>query len=50
MGKDTRFLNAPGTPSYILYRKKRIKGKKKVKKAQKNKIIGQMCRPSRRRV
>ena len=47
-GKDTRFFNAPGTPSYILYRKRRIKGKKKVKNAQKNKIIGQICRPSRR--
>jgi len=49
-GKDTRLFNAPGTPSYILYRKRRIKGKKKVKKAQKNKIIGQICRPSRRRI
>ena len=48
-GKETKLLSSPGTPSYILYRKRRI-GKKNMKKAQKNKILGQTCRPSIRRV
>jgi hypothetical protein len=47
-GKETKLLSSPGTPSYILYRKRRI-GKKNMKKAQKNKILGQACRPSRHR-
>jgi len=48
-GKETKLLSSPGTPSYILYRKRRI-GKKNMKKSQKNKskILGQACRPSRR--
>ena len=47
-GKETKLLSSPGTPTYILYRKRRI-GKKNMKKAQKNKILGQACRPSRHR-
>ena len=47
-GKETKLLSSPGTPTYILYRKRRV-GKKNMKKAQKNKILGQACRPSRHR-
>jgi hypothetical protein len=55
-GKETKYENkfeaklfiSPGKPAYILYRKRRI-GKKNMKKAQKNKILGQACRPSRHR-
>jgi len=35
--------------AYILYRKRRI-AKKNMKKSQKNKILGQACRPSRHRI
>jgi len=44
-GKETKLFSSPGTPSYILYRKRKI-GKKNMKKAQKNKILGQACRTS----
>jgi len=46
-GKDKN-LKSSGQPGYILYRKRRI-GKKNMKKSQKNKILGQTCRPSRHR-
>lgn len=49
-GKDTKLLNSPGTPSYILYKKRKIRGKKKVKKTQKNRILGQICRPNKYRI
>jgi len=49
-GKDTKLLNSPGTPSNILYRKRKIRGMKKVKKTQKNRILGQICRPSKHRI
>jgi len=51
-GKQTnvKLLVSQGKPSYILYRKRKISVKKNMKKAKKNKILGQICRPSRRRV
>ena len=45
---DYKLFKSPGKPAYILYRKRRIV-KKNMKKAQKNKILGQACRPSRHR-
>ena len=50
-GKQTnvKLFASQGKPAYILYRKRRISGKKNMKKAKKNKILGQICRPSRRR-
>jgi len=49
-GKETdyKLFKSPGKPAYILYRKRRIV-KKNMKKSQKNKILGQACRPSRHR-
>jgi hypothetical protein len=51
-GKQTevKLFISQGKQSYILYRKRKIPGKKNIKKAKKNKILGQACRPSRRRV
>jgi len=51
-GKQTnvKLLASQGKPAYILYRKRRIPGKKNMKKAKKNKILGQICRPNRRRI
>ena len=50
-GKQTnvKLFASQGKPAYILYRKRRISGKKNMKKAKKNKILGQIWRPSRRR-
>jgi len=47
---DVKLMISKGKPSYILYRKRKIISKKNMKKAQKNKILGQACRPSIRRV
>ena len=49
-GKETdyKLFKSPGKPAYILFRKRRIV-KKNMKKSQKNKILGQACRPSRHR-
>ena len=51
-GKQTevKLFVSQGKPTYILYRKRKISGKKNMKKAKKNKILGQACRPSKRRV
>jgi len=48
-GKRNKIFISPGKPFYILYRKRRIE-KKNIKKSQKNKILGQACRPSRHRI
>jgi len=49
-GKETdiKLGMSQGKPAYILYRKRKIV-KKNMKKSQKNKILGQACRPSRHR-
>jgi hypothetical protein len=47
---DVKLFVSQGKPAYILYRKRKIPGKKNMKKAKKNKILGQACRPSKRRV
>ena len=49
-GKETdiKLGMSQGKPAYIIYRKRRI-AKKNMKKSQKNKILGQACRPSRHR-
>ena len=45
--RNVKLFISQGETSYILYRKRKISRKKNMKKAKKNKILGQICRPSK---
>ena len=47
--RDDKIFILHGENGYILCRKRKISSKKNMKKAHKNKILGQICRPSKRR-